>query len=239
MKDVDWRREAFTSAVSTGAAVGIAGLAAAQLHRVPAFYFETVARVHGPTLSGRLASFSPWIQTYCQYESWANHRWKYRPSLLVNYSKVSRTGNPQPRLFITLGTNKSYRFDALVDAVLATGLPTDETVWQLGITTRQGLPGTVYAHLHASEFEQCVRDADVVITHAGVGTLMSLFDMGIYPVIVPRRAKRREVVDDHQLQIAELLQNRGIALVAEAEQLTADTLIEASSSAIEHVPSVF
>jgi UDP-N-acetylglucosamine transferase subunit ALG13 len=239
MKDIDWRKEAFTSAVSTGAAVGIVGLAAAQLHRVPAFYFETVARVDGPTLSGKMASLSPWIQTYCQYESWANRRWKYRRSLIENYSKVSRTPNPQPRLFITLGTNKTYRFDALVDAVLATGLANEETVWQLGITTRQGLPGTATVQLGSSEFEQCARDADVVITHAGVGTLMNLFDMGIYPVVVPRRAKRREVVDDHQLQIAGLLQSRGISLVTDPEQLTCDMLIEASANAVENVPSAF
>lgn len=232
MKDIDWRKEAFTSAVSTGAAVGVVGLAAAQLHRIPAFYFETVARVDGPTLSGKLASLSPWIQTYCQYEGWASRRWKYRRSLIETYSKVSRSPSPRPRLFVTLGTNKSYRYDALVDAVLATGLANDETVWQLGITTRQGLPGRTTVHLGASEFEQCARDADVVITHAGVGTLMSLFDIGIYPVVVPRRAKRREVVDDHQLQIAGLLRDRGISLVAEAEQLTGEMLIEASASAL-------
>lgn len=238
MREVNWRGEAFTSAVSTGAAVGIAGLAAAQLHRVPAFYFETVARVQGPTLSGKLASFSPWVQTYCQYESWADHRWKYRRSLLENYSRISRASSSQPTLFVTLGTNKSYRFDALIDAVLATGLPNEKTIWQVGITTREGLPGTVSTQLSGSEFAHCARNADVVITHAGVGTLMNLFDMGIYPVVVPRRARRKEVVDDHQLQIAGLLQNRDIAFVSEAEDLTADMVLRASASAVRQDPSV-
>jgi UDP-N-acetylglucosamine transferase subunit ALG13 len=152
--------------------------------------------------------------------------------LLDAYSKVTRAENSRPRLFVTLGTNKSYRFDALVDAVLATGLADERTVWQLGVTTRDGLPGTVLDHLSSEEFEICARNADVVITHAGVGTLMNLLDMGIYPLVVPRRAKRREVVDDHQLQIAALLARRGIALIAEAEGLTRDAIITASAGQI-------
>lgn len=235
MRRIDWRSEMFTSAISTGSAVGIAGLVAARLHGAPAFYFETVSRVNGPTLSGKFASRIPTIQTYCQYEGWANRRWKYRKSLLDNYARISSAGSQRPRLLVTLGTNRTYRFDALVDAVLATGLANDDTVWQLGITTRQGLPGTAHHELPTDELHRYAGDADVVVTHAGVGTLIDLLDMGIYPVVVPRRAKRGEVVDDHQLQIAELLRQRDIALVAEAEQLTGQMLIEASGQAVQFV----
>lgn len=237
MKEVGWRKEAFTSAVSTGAAVGFAGLVAASIHRVPAFYFETVSRVLGPTLSGRMASYFPGIQTYCQYESWARGRWKYRPGslLLDGYAKSSRVPSREPRLFITLGTGVGYRFDSLVDAVLSTGLTNDQTVWQVGFTTREGLPGTVFDQLPGEEFERRAKEADVVITHAGVGSLMCLLDMGIYPVAVPRRARRGEVVDDHQAQIADLLRERGIALVAEAEELTSHLLIEASACGVTPV----
>jgi UDP-N-acetylglucosamine transferase subunit ALG13 len=235
MKDVDWRKEKFVSAVSTGAAVGVMGLSAARLHGIPSFFFETVSRVSGPTLSGKMASYVPGIQTFCQYESWAGGRWRYRPGslLLDSYSKTSRTRQPDPSIFVTLGTGEGYRFDALVDAVLATGLPDERTVWQLGFTTREGIPGRVVDHMPYAEFEKCARDADVVVTHAGVGSLMSLLDLGVCPVVIPRRAKRNEVVDDHQLQIAALLQERGIAVVAEPEELTADTLVEASSRGVE------
>lgn len=233
---VNWCTEIFSSAVSTGAAVGIVGLVAARLHGVPGFYFESISRVNGPTLSGKIASIVPGIQTYCQHIGWANRRWKYRPgSLLDSYSKAPGTPKCRPRLFVTLGTNRSYRFDALVDAVLETGLADDQTVWQLGMTTRVGLPGAVFEDLSSAEFEHYARDADVVVTHAGVGTLLNLLEMGIYPVVVPRRAKRREVVDDHQLQIARLLDSRGLALVAEVEQLEPRTLVDASGFRIEPV----
>jgi UDP-N-acetylglucosamine transferase subunit ALG13 len=56
--------------------------------------------------------------------------------------------------------------------------------------------------------------------------------MGIYPVVVPRRAKRAEHVDDHQLQIASLVKDRGISLVTEVESLNRSAILHASANAI-------
>jgi UDP-N-acetylglucosamine transferase subunit ALG13 len=232
MKKIDWQGEGFTSAVTTGAAVGVAGLAAARFHRIPAFYFESVSRVNGPSVAGRLAGLDPWIKKYCQYEHWADGRWNYRGSLLDDFFPIPRSTVERPRLFVTLGTIRPYRFDALVDAVLSTGLADSRTVWQLGVTTRQGLPGTAVSQLTTTEFEECSRSADVVITHAGVGTIMNLLGMGVFAVVVPRRATRKEHVDNHQIQIGTLLQTRGISMVTEVERLDRKTILEASASAI-------
>lgn len=232
MREIDWRSEGFTCAVSTGAAVGLSGLAAARLHRIPAFYIDCGCNVDGPTLTGRLVGLDPWISKSCQYEHWARPRWKYRGSLLDDFAATPKSASEHPRLFVTLGTIRPYRFDAMVDAVLATGLADDRTVWQLGTTTREGLPGTAVSELSRDDFEQCARSADVVVTHAGIGALLDLLDLGIYPVVVPRRAKRAEHVDDHQLQIARLAKNRGISLVKEVEFLDRSAIRHASANAI-------
>ncbi len=62
------------------------------------------------------------------------------------------------------------------------------------------------------------------MTHAGVGTLLELLTLGIYPVMGVRRASRGEHVDDHQAQIAELVNRRRIAFAAEAPDITAEAL---------------
>ena len=232
MRKIDWKQEAFTAAVSTGSAVGVVGLAAARLHGVPSFYFESVSRVFGPSMSGRLVGLDPWIKKSCQYEQWAGGKWKYRGSLLDTFEAFPKTGVDRPRLFVTLGTIRPYRFDSLVDAVLATGLADERTVWQLGETTRDDLPGQVFEQLSSDDFDQQVRLADTVITHSGVGTLLHLFEMGIYPVAVPRRQSRGEMVDDHQIQIAQLLEERGIAAVREVDQLDRQTVISATGNAV-------
>lgn len=232
LREIDWSSESFTSAVSTGAAVGLAGLAAARLHRVPAFFIECGCHVNGPALTGRLVGLDPWISKSCQYEHWARPRWKYRGSLMDGFAAIPKRPSERPRLFVTLGTIRPYRFDAMVDAVLSTGFADDRTVWQLGNTSREGLPGTAVSELSRDDFEQCARAADVVVTHAGIGTLLDLFDMGVYPVVVPRRAKRAEHVDDHQLQIAGLVKDRGISLVTEVEFLDRSVILYASANAI-------
>ena len=231
-RDIDWETEAFTAAVSTGAAVGVAGLAAARLHRVPATYIESISRVNGPSLSGRIVSLDRSISTYCQYQHWAGGRWKFLGSLFEDFHRIDRIRTNRPRLFVTLGTIRPYRFDSAVDAILDTGLADSETVWQVGATTRSSLPGRVVQQLSASEFERCAKEADVVVTHAGVGTIMQLLDMGIYPVIVPRRAHRKEHVDDHQCEIAHLLDRSHIALVCEVDQINRDVILTASGYAI-------
>jgi UDP-N-acetylglucosamine transferase subunit ALG13 len=232
MREIDWKAEGFTAMVTTGAALGLAGLTAARLHRIPATYIESVSRVRGPSLTGKLASLDPSIQMYCQYEHWANERWKFHGSLFDTFETVPKSRIASPRLFVTLGTIQPYRFDALVDAVLSTGLADSRTVWQLGATTREGLAGRAHSQLSASEFESCARAADVVITHAGVGTLMQFLEMGIFPVVVPRRADRKEHVDDHQVQIVQLLQKRRIAIACEVNELNAAKILEASSATV-------
>jgi len=44
----------------------------------------------------------------------------------------------------------------------------------------------------------CAREAVVVATQEGVGTVMQLLDWGIWPVVLGRRVHRGEYVDDHQ-----------------------------------------
>jgi UDP-N-acetylglucosamine transferase subunit ALG13 len=140
-----------------------------------------------------------------------------------------RANDRDLRIFVTLGTIRPYRFDALVDAVLATGLAGDSTVWQLGETTRDDLPGSVYNYMSSDEFDTSCADADVVITHAGVGTILALLEMGICPVVVPRRRDRHEHVDDHQLQISAHVAEAGVAIVRESGELKAEDVVSALS----------
>ena len=53
------------------------------------------------------------------------------------------------------------------------------------------------------DFEAFVAGADLIICHAGVGTLMHVLRQGKIPVVMPRRVKYDEIINDHQLQIAE------------------------------------
>ncbi|WP_199182418.1 glycosyltransferase [Cryobacterium sp. Y11] len=228
------KHETFDGAVSTGAGLAVAALPQAAIRGVPSLYIESVSRVEGPSLSGRMLAASRLVSVRTQHPAWANERWKTYPSVLSTYQSLRRDAPKRPSLFVTLGTIEGYRFDSLVDAVLASGLADERTVWQLGFTTgRADLPGDVYQMMPTARFVTAALTADVVITHAGVGTFMGLLELGIFPVIVTRRKHRGEHVDDHQMQIAELAESLGVARAVDAPDLTADVIRFAASRAID------
>ncbi|MGY2083201.1 glycosyltransferase [Blastococcus sp. SYSU DS0539] len=224
------RRERFDVVLSTGAAVGLSAYAIGQLRRLPVVYIESVSRFDGPSATGRILEKLPRIQRYSQHAAWADRPgWRLGPSLLDDYTAVPaadrapRTGEGR-RVFVSLGTIKPFRFDALVDAVRDQLRPGDTVTWQLGVTTRDDLPGNVNQELEAEEFDRLVAESDVFITHSGVGTLLRALELGVRPVVVPRLAARNEHVDDHQVQVARELAERGLVLLRSPDELTSADL---------------
>lgn len=65
------------------------------------------------------------------------------------------------------------------------------------------------AFLSGERFAEAIARADLVICHAGAGTLIHVFLAGKLPVVVPRRKKYGELVDDHQVDMVEALAAEG------------------------------
>lgn len=63
--------------------------------------------------------------------------------------------------------------------------------------------------LDYEDLAELIESADIVVCHAGVGTLMTAIGLGSVPVALPRLSAGGEHVDDHQLQIATELGRSG------------------------------
>lgn len=228
--------ESFDMVISTGAAMSVGVLAAAKRAGIQTVYIESVSRLLGPSLSGRIIAAARLADTYTQHARWASKRWRLHRSILVGFEVSRERHEPalegSPKLFVTLGTIRPYRFDAAINAILEVGWANGDTVWQTGVTSRDDLPGTAYAEMSSEAFERAARAADVVVTHAGVGTILQLLEWGISPVVIPRERTRGEHVDDHQLQIAELLRMEALASVVSPVELTPDILREALGKSV-------
>lgn len=205
--------------LSTGAGLALAALPLAAARRLSFVYIESVSRFLGPSVTGRILSRFATVSTFTQHEGWADSRWRFAGSLLQDYKPIDEVSSPSRplRIFVTLGTIAPYRFDRIVEGVLRSINGSDEIVWQLGSTTRPDLPGHAATSIEAAEFQYYSDWADVVVTHAGVGTLLGLLDRGIRPMVMARKAVLGEHVDDHQNQVARYLAQRGLIHVVERD----------------------
>lgn len=55
-------------------------------------------------------------------------------------------------------------------------------------------------------------EAEKVITHAGVGSILCATQQGHVPIVVPRRRELGEHVDDHQVELIGALGERGVVI---------------------------
>ncbi len=59
------------------------------------------------------------------------------------------------------------------------------------------------------EFDQYMKKADLIICHGGCGSISHALRMGKVPIVVPRRKKYGEHINDHQMQLTQALANQG------------------------------
>lgn len=229
-----FRNHRFGAAISTGSSPAVVFLPQAVLRGIPAHYIESAARADGPSLTGKLIARFPGIRTYTQYPAWAGPKWRYRGSIFDEYSAGDVADPPRRirRAVVSVGTQEGYPFDAMLEAVVPLLSDVDEVLYQtgdaevghLGIEGRPSVP-------HA-ELQQAIREADVVISHAGVGAAMSALEMGKHPILIPRRAEKHEHIDGHQLQVARDLDRRNLATMRYPATLTLDDIVAASSRSV-------
>lgn len=214
--------------ISTGSAIALPYMVLGRMRGARCIYIESAARSRGPSLTGRMVARIPGVELRTQYPAWADERWAYDGSVFDTFA-VRALESPPPirRVVVTLGTLK-YDFSRLVQRVVEVLPENAEVLWQLGGTGADGLPGQTHEWMAESELSAAMRDADVVISHAGVGSALAALECGKSPILIPRRAGFDEHVDDHQEQIAAELARRGLGVAMEADALTLEDLLRAS-----------
>lgn len=218
--------------LSTGSAVALAYFAYGRAKGLPCHFVESAARIDGPSLSGMIMTRIPGVNLYTQYESWADDRWQYRGSVFDTFAGEEKPEGPPERLdkvVVTLGTYRGYDFSRLVERLLQVLPPETEVLWQTGDTdvSRFGIRG--HDAIPEADLSQAMQEADAVVAHAGVGTALAAFEVGVCPLLIPRRYALKEHVDDHQIQIADELVTRDLAISVDASKLRPEDLLAAGA----------
>ncbi len=68
--------------------------------------------------------------------------------------------------------------------------------------------------LAMEDFEKKVNEAELIISHAGAGTLLHVIQAGKVPIVMPRQKRYGEHVDDHQVELTTALAAEGRVIPA-------------------------
>lgn len=222
--------------VSTGSAVALPFFMLARARRLRAHFIESAARIDGPSLTGRLIGGVPGVHRYSQYPGWNRRGWGFGGSVFDSFAcgpdREAKRQMAPGKVVVTLGTYRGYPFTRLVRRLVKILPPEADVLWQTGDTdvSEFGVPGH-YA-IPERDLSEAMREADVVIAHAGVGTALAAFEVGKCPLLVPRRFGFGEHVDDHQAQIADELGGRGLSISVDADELAYEDLVAAGDRSV-------
>lgn len=117
-------------------------------------------------------------------------------------------------IFISLGTQK-FQFNRLlkyIDEKIKSQEISEEVFAQIGYSTYIPQNYRYKEFLDKKEIESIIEESDLLITHAGVGTIIAAMKHEKPIIVVPRLSRFEEHVDDHQLQIAEAFSSKNIII---------------------------
>lgn len=120
-------------------------------------------------------------------------------------------------IFITVGAQMSFdRMVRVVDAWAGRHSRTDVFA-QIGPTQWRPQYMRWAGFLTSSEFRHHVANANLIVAHAGMGSVMSALEFGKPILVMPRRGELGETRNDHQVATARRLQRLGLVDVAMSE----------------------
>ncbi len=104
---------------------------------------------------------------------------------------------------IILGT-QDKTFPRLLKAIereMKKGNIKDKVIVQAGQTKYESKNMEIFDFIEMNKFNSLLKEADLVITHGGVGTILSAIRLNKKVIAVPRLKKYMEHENDHQIQI--------------------------------------
>ncbi len=132
-------------------------------------------------------------------------------------------------IFVTIGS--MFPFDRLIRTMdawaEARGADAPDILAQIGDGGYEPRHMRWVRQLGFEDYNAAVAGADVVVAHAGMGSVITAGDKGKPIVLLPRRAALGEHTNDHQLDTAAWLRTRPGIYVATTEQELAARVAEA------------
>jgi UDP-N-acetylglucosamine transferase subunit ALG13 len=143
------------------------------------------------------------------------------------------------RTFVTVG-NATQPFNRLTEMIEAV---VDELPRPILMQFGSSRPARLVDHsqrsLDKESFDQAICASDVIVMHAGAGSVLTALRFAKIPIVVPREARRAEHIDDHQKDfVSQLVEQKLVHVANNGEELreALETLRRESRVERERVP---
>lgn len=120
-------------------------------------------------------------------------------------------------IFCIVGSQK-FQFERLIremDRLKGEGVIRDEVFAQIGVCPYEPKHLRWQRFIDKETFDQHIETCDLLVTHAGEGSIMTGLLKGRKVIAVPRYARYGEHLNDHQLQIARAMEKLGCLINVE------------------------
>lgn len=117
-------------------------------------------------------------------------------------------------ILVLLGTNDK-KFTRLLDAVekqIKSGNIKEKVIVQAGCTDYTSNNMEIFDLIPKNKLDDLVKEADLIITHGGVGSILQGLENNKKVIAVARLSKYNEHTNDHQVQIVEEFAKQGYVI---------------------------
>ena len=113
-------------------------------------------------------------------------------------------------ILVTLGTQKQ-QFTRLLDYIEESSI-NDEIIVQAGYTEYRSSKMKIFDFIDYDEMNKYLDNADLIITHAGTGSIVSALQKNKKVIACARKSEYQEHVDNHQEEIVSVFYEEGYIL---------------------------
>ena len=125
-------------------------------------------------------------------------------------------------ILVLLGTqnNSFHRLLEEIQKNKDNGNIREEVIVQKGYTKFESKDMQMFDFISPDEMEQLIKKANIIITHGGVGSIITAITNNKKVIAVPRLQKYKEHVNDHQFNIVDSFNEMGYIIgIKEVEEL--------------------
>jgi len=113
-------------------------------------------------------------------------------------------------IFVTVGTD-THDFSRLIKAMDEIA-KSKKVIIQRGNTSYLPRNAESFGFTSEKEMNELYKKADIIVTHAGAGSIINSLNYGKRPIVVPRLKQFDEHTDNHQLETAAFMNSRRLVI---------------------------